>query len=371
MADAEQNSEADSLERQRLLLERQRLRTERQKLSLELRLKRQELLERRNKTWKELLANPLALAIAGGFITLMTTIISTSFTASQNRAAENLKLQAELIKKFVEAPKTETVRQNLQFLVKTGLLPNYAEGIEKYLMDNPNAAPAVGNLVGTVVGAVDQRIPLDSTPRAGRKRFHGIGTIEITTAGKPPRTQCTGFLAAPGVLVTARFCFREHLDSKFPKFWPLTIDKQTAPDAIDIDLDRAVFVKGASDVEVAVVPLRSSGAAGAGYLPLTSEITKEGEVLEMPFFTVDRGWLHAECRASVVEETLVRHLCDTGPGSSGAPLLSPAGTVVGVHHGLDVKYKKALRADLIRNDPEVRKVFGELPIQVPAHADGR
>lgn len=118
-----------NLEVERLSIERERLRTERQKLAIELRLKRQEFVERRSKSWKELLANPLTLAIVGGFITIMTTIISTSYTANENRIAENLRaklardsanqtLQAELIKKFVEAPKTETVRDNLRFLWK-------------------------------------------------------------------------------------------------------------------------------------------------------------------------------------------------------------------------------------------------------------
>src|SRR3954451_665811 len=56
---------------ERLALERDRLRLERQKLALELRFKRRELAAMRTKSiWKELLANPLTLAIAGGILTL-------------------------------------------------------------------------------------------------------------------------------------------------------------------------------------------------------------------------------------------------------------------------------------------------------------
>jgi hypothetical protein len=47
-------------------LERERLRFERQKFAMEFKLKRQEFRDGRRKDWKELLANPLTLAIIGG-----------------------------------------------------------------------------------------------------------------------------------------------------------------------------------------------------------------------------------------------------------------------------------------------------------------
>jgi hypothetical protein len=40
---------------------------------------------------KDLVANPLVLAIVGGFITLMTGILTGAHTASQNREAEALR----------------------------------------------------------------------------------------------------------------------------------------------------------------------------------------------------------------------------------------------------------------------------------------
>lgn len=167
------------LEAERFSLERERLRLERQKLAIEVRLKRRDLTERRNKSWKELFANPLALVIVGGFITLMTTIITTSYTANENRNAAKQALQAELIKKFVEAPKSDTVRENLTFLVNAGLLPDYGQGIAKYLKDNPDAAPTVGN---AVVGFPDERFEAQA-PDLMRKLMSDFGFKDFQAAG--------------------------------------------------------------------------------------------------------------------------------------------------------------------------------------------
>jgi hypothetical protein len=146
--------EPESLEHERLRLERDKLRFERQKFAAELRLKRSQLAPPKSTLLKEVFANPLALAIVGGFLTLMTGIATTTFTARETREAEALRasytrenardtLQADLIKKFVEGPSPDAVRNNLHFLVDAGLLPSYADDIRKYLKDNPGAAPQV------------------------------------------------------------------------------------------------------------------------------------------------------------------------------------------------------------------------------------
>jgi len=157
----------DVLEKTRNELEFARLRTERQKLALDIRLKRRELAIEPRKAWKELLGNPFTIAIMGGFITLMTQIVVNRLNVSTNSELESTKaslaadseklradladksayktLQADLIKKFVESPEKETVRNNLTFLVEADLLPNYAEGIRKYLKDHPFQAPQVGS----------------------------------------------------------------------------------------------------------------------------------------------------------------------------------------------------------------------------------
>jgi hypothetical protein len=87
---------------------------------------------------------------------LLTTIVTNFYTARANREADAARaqlahqsaqetLQADLIKKFVESPSKDTVRENLRFLVDAGLLPTYADSIKKYLAANPGVAPQLGD----------------------------------------------------------------------------------------------------------------------------------------------------------------------------------------------------------------------------------
>jgi len=96
------------------------------------------------------------VAIVGGILTLLTTVVTNFLTAQANREAEQQRallaresaqqtLQADLIKKFVEGPRPENVRENLRFLVDSGLIPDYAVSIQNYLASHPYSAPQVGN----------------------------------------------------------------------------------------------------------------------------------------------------------------------------------------------------------------------------------
>jgi V8-like Glu-specific endopeptidase len=372
----------DALERERLSLERERLRVERQKLALEFRLKRRELGERGDKSWKELLANPLMLAIAGGFLTLMTTIVTTSYSANESRKAETLRaelaresakqaLQAELIKKFVESPKTET-RENLRFLVDAGLLPDYAGNITTYLDKNPQAAPAVGtgSLIPPVVGPTDQRIILSNAAVAVQAKFQGVGIIRVVT--KTGEVDCSGFLAAPSIIVTLGPCLGDPsgLLSATIALQPPAGASSIRPRVLAIDFGRRVVVKGPPasgtySIEIALAPLQDADVSGLAYHPLDSQPPKEGEQLEMGFFSMDKqSWVYSagdNCRVKQVGTSELQHLCDTGGGSAGTPLLSSSGKVIGVHAGSGAPGKRGLRADVIRNDPGVRQAFGDLP----------
>jgi V8-like Glu-specific endopeptidase len=370
----------DAIERERLALERERLHADRQKLALEFRLKRREFAERRDKSWKELLTNPLMVAILGGFLTLMTTIITTSLSSDQSRKAEvhraglaresaKQALQAELIKKFVESPKTETVRENLRFLVDAGLLPDYASNITTYLK-NTTAAPTVGGLVPPVVGPTDQRIALSNTVPTVQAKFQSVGFVHVVT--KTAEVDCAGFLAAASVIVTLGPCLGDPAELLHATFElaPLAGDPSAKPRTFAIEFGRRVIVKGPPatgtySIEIALAPLQGAEAAGLPYLPLESQRPTEGQQLEMGFYSIDRqSWVYSageDCRVKLVETSELQHRCDTGAGSPGTPLLSSAGKVIGVHAGSGLTNKRALRADVIRNDLGVRQAFGNLP----------
>ncbi len=377
----------DAIERERLALERERLHAERQKLALELRLKRRELAERGNKSWKELVANPLMLAIAGGFLTLMTTIVSTHISAIESRKLEDKRaglaqksakdaLQAELIKKFVESPKTETVRENLHFLVDAGLLPDYANNITSYLKKNPETAPAVGgagSVIPPVVGPTDQRIILGNTAPDVQAKFRGVGIIRVVT--KTGEVECSGFLAARDVIVTIGPCLGDPAVLIKATFELVTTSSEASikPRVFAIDFGRRVIVKGPPasgtySIEIALAPLQGADASGLAYHPLAAQPPKEGEQLEMGFFSIDKqSWVYSagdNCRVKGLDKSELQHRCDTGSGSPGTPLVS-AGRVVGVHAGSGATNKRALRADVIRDDPGVRQAFGHLPATGP------
>lgn len=71
-----------SIDRDRVALDRERLRFERQKLAVEIREKRRQRIFVKKSFFKDLMANPVALAIVGGFVTLMTGIDTSTYTAS-------------------------------------------------------------------------------------------------------------------------------------------------------------------------------------------------------------------------------------------------------------------------------------------------
>jgi hypothetical protein len=111
--------------------------------------------EKEKNPWRELLANPISVVIVGGMITLTTTVVANFFSTREANRTEVVRakladanareaLQADLIKRFVENPRSNAVRQNLQFLVEAGLIPTYADGNKKYLEAHPDAAPHVG-----------------------------------------------------------------------------------------------------------------------------------------------------------------------------------------------------------------------------------
>lgn len=361
----------DARSKEAALLEREKLRLERQRLALEIRLKRRELDGRRRKSWFELLANPLMLALVGGMITVIVTVVTNTLSAQANRESEEYRadlarqtakqeLQAELIKKFVEGGNTSTVRENLDFLVSAGLLPDYAGGIRKYLSENPNAAPAV-TVAGGIIGT-DDRVELSTQTPERRARFAGMGLLEISK--RDGEFRCTGFLVAPKVVLTASFCVDSEVESAM--FRPLEVasgEPAKSGQGLDLSTQARLEAKvGSNEAGVVLVALREPVRAAA--MPLSRTPPQAGEKLAMAFYSGDTNKImlseHDTCTVASVDALVLRHLCDTGGGSTGAAMMNDRGEVVGIHLLNVAGGKIAWRADQIRSAARVRATFPDL-----------
>ena len=316
-----------------LNLERERLKFERQKLSIEVMLKRRELSAHKADYLKQLLTNPVTLAIVGGFITLMTSILTTAFTASQNQTLEDRKagyaresaretLQADLIKKFVEGPSRDAVRANLTFLVEAGLIPTYAKDIKEYIKANPESAPQI-SWVGGGISGVDDAVAVASLPVTDPLVSLGrsIGRI-VSQDGKEA---CTAFLVKANLIATANHCIASNRTQTF-----LLGNVRTTANVVS-----SRGPSGDSAASFALLRLDESPSAPPLKIATTSPAT--GAALSIIMFRIgvpnqltDRS---ADCRILAARQETFDHLCDTGAGTSGAPMFSADGEVVGIHGG--------------------------------------
>lgn len=136
-------------------IELENIKLERSKLALDVRIKRKELNARQSDTWKHTFANPLVLAIVGGSLTLLTSVVTNYLTDSATRDADERKstqareaearaLQSDLIKTFLKTPDSKTARDNLTFLIESGLIPDHEKRIKEYLSSNSKTIPKLG-----------------------------------------------------------------------------------------------------------------------------------------------------------------------------------------------------------------------------------
>lgn len=348
-------------EREKLLLERDRLKLERQKLAIEVRLKRAEAKPQPNNFLKEFLANPFTLAIAGGFITLMTTAISNLYTAQQTLSLERLRadnavasaretLQTDLIKKFVEGPSSNAVRSNLRFLAEAGLIPSYRTQIEGYLSANPDKAPQVTRLEDFLRS--DDAFELDKLPSSDPLVGLGQNVGRLIFEGPTPEAalgSCTAFLIGADLILTSGNCVLTGSSFAF-------------------DIDGATFSARPTKHKIPQPPARSPDFAmlqlanpvpRRTWLKLSSRPPAAGEKLAMVMFGVGARVRWAvrspRCRVLSVAQDTFQHLCDTRVGASGAPVLSAdTGEVLGIHSGSVLDNSAgfanlAMRADVVAN----------------------
>jgi hypothetical protein len=141
----------------------------------ELALKRRELEVREGESKRARWTNPLALAIAGAALAAIGNVAATYYTGYQQRALEQVKHDAELAREaskaesqlVLEVVKTanpDKAAENLDFLVKTGLITNERRR-SAIMAYTESRAPGTGVALpvatgsGSLLGSIEQVAP--------------------------------------------------------------------------------------------------------------------------------------------------------------------------------------------------------------------
>lgn len=174
---------------------------------------------------------------------------------------------------------------------------------------------------------------------------HGIvaGRPVCRLALTEPRGWATGFLIAPGVLLTNNHVFptAQSARSAMAEF-DLELDvfeKLKTPVAFGLNPDRLFVTSSALDYSVVAVDEKSSSGTrldGFGYLPLIATI---GKAIEGEWLTIIQHPAGQPKQLCIRENQLLKrgddvlwYSTDTLPGTSGAPVYNNTWQVVALHH---------------------------------------
>lgn len=174
---------------------------------------------------------------------------------------------------------------------------------------------------------------------------HGIvaGRPVCRLALTEPRGWATGFLIAPGVLLTNNHVFPSaHSARTAIAEFDLELDvfeKLKTPVAFGLDPDRLFLTSSVLDYSVVAVDEKSSSGGlldGFGYLPL---IASTGKAIEGEWLTIIQHPAGQPKQLCIRENQLLKrgedvlwYSTDTLPGTSGAPVYNNTWQVVALHH---------------------------------------
>lgn len=314
---------SSNLQAEKLKLASERLRFERQKFAIEVR-------QRRTKTdpqkpWKVALSNPTTLALIGAVLTLISGLLLSWYNSRESQELERVRarntLEAELVKKFVEGPSPDAVRENLRFLVDANLVPTYAAGIDAYLVKNPGSAPQITMRMG-VTGTDDAKPVEDlsaSDPAVALSK--GVGTVRVGGS------HCTGFLIKADVFLSAGHCsLRDERDASVRVH-----GREVAATIVKREIN------GIGGPNFLILKISDASVFAGRELKLARGDVKIGDRLQLIMLRYGKDRLllvsSPDCQVLEHQGDTFTHLCDTGIGSGGAPLFNTDGEVIGIHNG--------------------------------------
>ncbi|UXI70301.1 trypsin-like serine peptidase [Tahibacter amnicola] len=311
----------------------------------ELSLKRD---EHASASWR----NPLVVAIMAATLAGLSNAVVAIVNGRFQRQLEDGRAEQSRVLEMIKTGDPDKAAKNLEFLVQSGLIadPARVASIEKYLAGRAPgsgaALPVQGAMLGGITGE-DDAVPaenLSSQSVVGRSA-EAVGQIR-GSMDNGALTTCTGFLVSPDLVMTAGHCVDHLREATFyvGASSPLSEYRMVLPPVavqnVPIGLNYAL--------------LKVEGTPGNkhGILSLSTEAPKLGQPLAVVLFRGTRRRLavvgNDDCRVKALDDQHLFHLCDTGGGSSGAPVISAAdGTVVGLHVRRSEKGGAAIRSDVL------------------------
>lgn len=326
-----------------------------QRSEAETEIKRKEVELRGVELGRSRYANPVFIAVVAAAIAAAGNAYVAFTNGQSQRDLEDRKSEQARIQEMIKTGDPDTAAKNLQFLLDAGLLrdPDTVAALKKYLAARaPGSGAALPPESGApgIIGA-DDTVPLESlptgTPLANVAR--GVGRVR-QYSGNVMRTQCTAVHVGQGAVIVPGFCVSGGgNDARFGFVVKLGAIERTVPAKL-----RGPPITASGDEVLGFAVLDVPVMLDAPALKLATASPKVGEPLSMILYRNDEPRVissAADCRVTVVETAAVGHLCDTGTGSSGAPLLNSANEVVGLHlmrsNPPDAPYARALRGDWI------------------------
>ena len=304
--------------------------------------------------------NPLIVAILVAAIAAAGNFVVAIVNGFQDRQLEAQRSEQTRILEMIKTGDPDLAAENLRFLLDAGLVetPSIVQNLSEFLQErepgtgptlaSPSALTGRGGIVG-----VDDALPIDTFrgDHPVRQLARSVGRLDVSTASG--RHLCTGFLTDGGWVVTVEHCV-SHADGASISF--LVDHDRTNPLIYDLDLSDTVTRGDRPGYRYRA--LRIIGAIDRRLRPLSIEERSPtvGAQLTTIIFRSDMNqwaiWESGDCRIVAVEDPLFHHLCDTGAGTSGSPvLMMDSLNVIGVHWGRGEFSGRAIRLEAFQQNP--------------------
>ncbi|WP_300009589.1 trypsin-like peptidase domain-containing protein [uncultured Roseobacter sp.] len=275
--------------------------------------------------------------------------------ASENLArleaeAKEREFQYEIVRsELTNAEKSNAERAAvLLFLVRAGVLSTLNEDELREMAEQqierpdatiiPQLTPSPQNL-GGIVGFDDSGLVSGfDIDHPARQLARSVGRLKIMNANQAV-SMCTAFLVSKDQIATARHCVDQEYQRMRFELFPDGFDATISGgefETYEVSNTPATIYRGDGRGGYAVLTLEQP--VGDAFQPLATDPSTGAEgarlgVIYFRFGSEQRAvWGAPDCKVLKWENDLFYHLCDTGAGTSGSPIIDlETNAVVAVH----------------------------------------